>query len=75
MHKIYNPMDWYWLSADGRIYASARQLIVADHDTGYKTWTADGSEPTPWPRDSKGAETDGALQDVLTPYGLSVKAV
>jgi hypothetical protein len=66
----YNPFDWYWLTDDSRVYASARQAIVADSDADYQTWITAGGTATPWPRDDAGNQTNAALQDVLAPYGM-----
>lgn len=70
MPKNYNPLDWYWQAGDGRVFASARQAIVGADDAALNGWKADGTNPTVWPRDASGAQTDAALQDVLTPYDL-----
>lgn len=67
----YDPQNWYWLADDGRVYASEQQVIVGAHDVGYLTFAATRS-PTSWPRDDDGEQTDVALQEVLTPYGLWV---
>lgn len=67
---LFNPMDWYWLASDGRVYASARQATVTDQDGDYLAWLAQDNRATPWPRDGNDDETVQALQDVLTPYGL-----
>lgn len=72
MPKPYNAFDWYWLSDNGQIYGSARQAKVQKGDVAYSAWMEDGTLPTPWPTDESGSQTDAALQDVLTPYGLSV---
>lgn len=68
------PRDWYWLASDGRVYASARQQVVDAQDPEFAAWSA-ASRPTPWPRDNSGEQTDTALQDVLTAYGLWVDLV
>lgn len=65
------PRDWYWLADDGRVYASARQAVVAKDDADLAAWTAAGGYPTAWPRDASNAQTDAALQEVLAPYGLA----
>jgi hypothetical protein len=67
----YNPSNWYWLADDGRVFASARQLIVDISDADYVAWSASNSA-TPWPRDDAGNQTDAALQEVLTPFNLFV---
>ena len=67
---MYDPKDWYWEAADGRVFASARVAVVDDTDAGFAAWRADGNEATPWPRDGAGEQTVVALQQVLTPHGL-----
>lgn len=66
---MFTPADWYWLADDGRLYSSARQIIVTTADAGYQAW---GGVPTRWPVDGQGAQTIAALQDVLTPYSRYV---
>ena len=66
------PLHWYWKAEDGRIFSSERELVVGESDADYVAWVGDGRLPTEWPRDGAGAQTDAALQDVLTPYGLTV---
>jgi hypothetical protein len=65
----YNPYDWYWLADDQRVFSSARQIIVPVDDPDYVNFQAVAA-PTAWPRDNAGNQTDAALQDVLTPYGV-----
>lgn len=65
------PNDWYWLALDGRLFSSARGEIVPLTDAEYLAWR-DINLPTPWPRDDVGDQTDAALQEVLTPYGIHV---
>ena len=72
MQINYNAFDWYWLADDGRLYASARQVIVDESDADYIAWQAANTTATSWPRDLAGEQTDAALQDVLTPYNLFV---
>lgn len=66
------PADWFWAADDGRIYASARQIVVRDDDEAFVAWREAGARATPWPRDAAGAQTDAALQAVLSPHGLWV---
>ena len=66
----YTPSRWYWLSADGRIYSSAKQAIITEKDKDFVAWKEAGNLPTPWPKDDEGKETDAALSDVLARYGL-----
>jgi hypothetical protein len=68
------PSNWYWLAADGRVFSSARQLVVGTTDSGYVAWTAHNT-PTTWPRDAAGNQTNAALQVVLTPYNLFVDLI
>lgn len=72
--RSYNPSDWYWQADDDRLYGSARQALVADveDDEEYEAWSGDGNSPTRWPSDDVGVQTDAALQDVLSPYGLAL---
>jgi hypothetical protein len=70
--RIYNPIDWYWKSDDGRVFSSARQALISEADGGFKAFMASGGKPTRWPVDDEGRQTDAALQNVLTPYGLKV---
>lgn len=67
----FDPFHWYWLAEDGRVYSSASQSLVDDDDAGYSEWSVE-NHATPWPRDAEGNQTDAALQDVLSEYGLSV---
>lgn len=69
---MFDVWNWYWLAEDGRVFASARQVIVDDDDDAYLAWLAAGHVATPWPRDDAGEQTDAAMQDVLRPYGLWV---
>jgi hypothetical protein len=52
----YNPYDWYWLADDGRVFTSAKQLIVDGNDADYLAWAANNSA-TPWPRDLAGNQS------------------
>jgi hypothetical protein len=71
MSNLYNPNNWYWRAEDGRIFASARQLIVDESDPDFIAFAAT-TAPTPWPRDDAGEQTDPALQAVLQPYDVFV---
>jgi hypothetical protein len=66
---IYDPRDWYWHAEDGRIYSSARQVVITDSDPTYAEWIRIGYVSTSWPRDLEGKQTDDALREVLTPIG------
>jgi hypothetical protein len=65
----YNPYDWYWLADDGRVFASARQVIVDGSDPDYVAW---GNVATIWPRDEAGNQTNAALQDVIASFNMFV---
>ncbi|AZO77702.1 MULTISPECIES: DUF4376 domain-containing protein [unclassified Bosea (in: a-proteobacteria)] len=69
---MFNPRDWYWLAADGRLFGSGRGGLVADaeNDAAYAAWRDLGRSATPWPSDAEGEQTTAALQEVLAPFGL-----
>jgi hypothetical protein len=70
---VYNPLNWYWASDDGRVYSSRRDVIVGNDDEEYKAWKGDHERaPTFWPRDADGKETVEALRDVMAAYGRKV---
>lgn len=66
----YDPRDWYWAADDGRVFSSARQTVVGKKDKGLADFVEAGGQPTPWPCDDAGSQTNAVLQDVLAPYGL-----
>jgi len=68
----YDPLNWYWLASDGRLYSSAAGALIEDDDPAHLAWRAAGGHPTAWPADEDGDETVAALQAVLSPYGLFV---
>lgn len=68
--RSYDPHDWYWKADDGRIFASARQMLVTEDDADYVAF-AEVVMPSVWPRDETDAQTDEALQDVLRPYEIA----
>lgn len=73
MPAVYNPYDWYWLADDGRLYSSTRQHSVPNTDPDYIAWQeANEAQPTAWPRDVDGNQTDAELQTVLFPYRIAV---
>jgi len=73
MSKPFNPSDWYWLKPDSAsVYSSRAQTIIATSDDAFVAWSADGSQPTLWPRDEDGSQTDAALNDVLASYGMAM---
>lgn len=63
--------NWFWISSDGaRIYSSVNQAIVGKDEKEFLAWQEAGNRPTPWPKNADGKETDEALAEVLTGYGL-----
>jgi hypothetical protein len=73
MNVLFVPSAWYWLADDGRVFSGPLEATVDASDNGYTDWTAIGNVPTPWPRDNAGnQQTDAAMQDVLTPFGMFV---
>jgi Domain of unknown function (DUF4376) len=68
----FNPLDWFWLADDKRVYGSAKQTQVTDTDPDYTAWVNSGGVATPWPRDLQGNQTDAALQDTVGPHGRFV---
>jgi hypothetical protein len=69
---IYTPHAWYWLADDGRVFSSAGPAIVTASDSGYVAFLASGRVATIWPRNTSGAQTIAAMQDVMTPYSITV---
>ena len=67
----YDPQNWYWLADDGRIFSSQRGRVIDSDDDDFVSWS-ETRAPTPWPRDDGGEQTDAALQEVLSNYGLYV---
>lgn len=72
MSLPFNPRDWYWKATDGRIFASAREIVVDETDQDYLDWIDSGGRASLWVRDELGNETDEALQSMLTQYGVYV---
>lgn len=68
----FNPFDWYWIAADGRVWSSKAGALVAANDQAYVAWVDAGFAASPWPTDTGGAQTTDALQEVLSAYGLWV---
>jgi len=64
--------DWYWLASDGRIYSSARNALVYSYDSAYLAFVAKHGGCTPWPGDANGQQTMAAMQDVMSPYGVTI---
>ncbi len=69
--RIYTPLTWYWIAEDGRIFSSARQVIVPADDEGYVAFCT-GGPASDWPRDDQGNQTDAALQQVFDMLGVKV---
>lgn len=68
---MYFPLNHYWIRADGAIYSSRVNALVAADAPAYLDWLRFNA-PTPWPRSEAGVETTEALADVLAPYGVIV---
>ncbi len=68
----FNPGSWYWVADDGRVFSSASSSVITEDDASFEAWKAEGNNPTRWPVDDAGSQTDASLQDVLTPYGIYV---
>lgn len=66
----YNPFNWYWKRDDGVIYASQRQTLIGDDDEIYIEFLNSGDRATRWPENEEGEQTDLALQEVLSQFGL-----
>ena len=63
---MYNdPFNTYYLADDGRVYASARQLVVNNSDADFIAWSSGGLIPAMWPRDADGEQTEAALQRAI----------
>jgi len=68
----FNPMDWYWLNQDGRIYSSKRNALVYSYDSAYLAFVAANGGVSPWPIDINGLQTTAALQAVVGNYGITL---
>ncbi|SBW13574.1 hypothetical protein BR10RB9215_C10382 [Brucella sp. 10RB9215] len=66
----FNPFDWYWLSEDGRLFSSSSKILIESDDAEYVNWIDSGNNPSRWPTDDSGVQTNRALQEVLAPYGI-----
>ena len=66
---MYIPFNHYWIKSDGSIYSSRANAMISKDDAEYLAWRQFNT-PTPWPKSDRGAETDAALADVLSPYGI-----
>lgn len=69
--SVYNPFDWYWIDANGKIFSSSARALVEASNAAYEAWCKAGNVATPWPKDASGAQTSAALDAVLSPYNLS----
>lgn len=69
---LFTPSDWYWISKDQRIYSSKRNALVYVYDPGYLAFVAQFGAATAWPTDVSGNQTNAALQEMLTIYGINV---
>jgi hypothetical protein len=67
----YIPTGWFWLADDGRIFGSYNQSQTTSDDPDYVAFLT-VEQPTPWPRDKNGQQTDAALQAVLDPHNVFV---
>lgn len=71
---MFTAENWYWIRDDGTIYSSATQSIINASNAGYKSWVKAGGVATRWPVDSSGEQTDAAMLDVVSPYGLRISS-
>lgn len=71
MSKQFNAADWYWRKADGTLFSSKRIATVPATDAAFVAWSADGTMPTAFPRDTAGQESLAELQAVLARDGMS----
>lgn len=72
---MFDPYNWYWLADDGRLYSSAKQRLIDGSTPIYLKWIAGAYQPTRWPVDDNGEQTEAELSKVLAPYGLLVGSV
>ena len=63
--------DWYWQASDGRVYSSKRGALVYPYDSGLKAFVGQHGAASPWPRDAQGSQTNQALREVLSAYGIA----
>ncbi len=68
----YDPVNWYWLADDGRLFASGRQAIVADSDHTYQDWLTEGNFPSRWPVDDNNIQSNAALQWIFENAGVNI---
>jgi len=65
--------DHYWLADDSRLWGSKSQTHITASDPDYVAWQAAYNlDPTRWPEDEAGAQTDAALQAIVGPLGMFV---
>jgi hypothetical protein len=69
---VYTPLNWYWINSDGRIYSSARNILVPPYDAGYMAFVAKNGAATSWPVDINYKQTTAALQAVMSQYGITL---
>jgi len=69
---LYTPLDWYWgPNADGKFFASVRQVLVSEDDADFATWRGrQGHGAAGWPLDDAGAKNPASLQTEIGRYGL-----
>lgn len=65
----FNPMNWYFLSEDGRIYSTATMSLVAASDAAFQAWQSMGLVPSPWPGNGAANQTEDTIRAQLVPYG------
>lgn len=66
---MFDPTDWYWKAADGRIFSSAARSTASATDPAFTAWLEDGNTPATWPMDANDNQTSAALADTLDRYG------
>jgi hypothetical protein len=67
---LFNPLDWYWYTLDGRIYSSKRNVLVYAYDSAYLAFIAVHGAATPWPIDGQGKQTTASLQTLMSKYQI-----
>lgn len=73
--RPFDPADWYWLAADGRVFSSARLMTIDGGDEAFLAFLASGGFATQWPCDDEGEQTETAIRQVLAPFGIWVDLV
>lgn len=69
MSKTYDGRNWYWAKKDGTFFSSDRILAVPASDPIFRAWAEDGTQPSRYPLDEHGNESEAELQYVLDDYG------